>query len=150
MKSLYEPATVTEVKSRIAKLKPDSPRLWGKMSPAQAVAHCSASMQMANGELRPPRAFVGRLFGGLAKQQLIVKGRPMGRNAPTDPNLKVADDRDLSVETSRLGGLIDQFVAGGPAACTTHPHSFFGPLTPDEWARLMYVHLDHHLRQFQA
>ena len=44
--------------------------------------------------------------------------------------------------------LIDRFAAAGPKGCTTHPHSFFGPLTPDEWAILMYKHLDHHLRQF--
>jgi hypothetical protein len=41
-------------------------------------------------------------------------------------------------------------VAGGPAGCTTHPHLFMGRLTPVEWATLMYQHLDHHLRQFQA
>jgi hypothetical protein len=29
-------------------------------------------------------------------------------------------------------------------------HSFFGRLTPEEWATLMYKHLDHHLRQFGA
>jgi transposase InsO family protein len=44
--------------------------------------------------------------------------------------------------------VIDRFVAAGPKSCTTHPHSFFGPLTPEEWAILMYKHLDHHLRQF--
>lgn len=38
--------------------------------------------------------------------------------------------------------------AGGPRACTTHPHPFFGPLTPNEWAVQQYKHLDHHLRQF--
>jgi hypothetical protein len=47
-----------------------------------------------------------------------------------------------------LRGLIDRFVASGPAGCTNHPHSFFGRLTPEEWAILMYKHLDHHLRQF--
>jgi hypothetical protein len=31
-----------------------------------------------------------------------------------------------------------------------HPHFFFGPLTPVEWAVLMHQHLDHHLRQFGA
>jgi len=36
----------------------------------------------------------------------------------------------------------------GPAGCTKHPHSFFGKLTPEEWAILSYKHLDHHLRQF--
>jgi hypothetical protein len=47
-----------------------------------------------------------------------------------------------------LYGVIDRFVAAGPKGCTTHPHSFFGPLTPQEWAILMYKHVDHHLRQF--
>jgi Protein of unknown function (DUF1569) len=45
--------------------------------------------------------------------------------------------------------LIDR-LAAGPEACTKHPHSFFGPLTPVEWAALTYRHLDHHLRQFQV
>ena len=31
-----------------------------------------------------------------------------------------------------------------------NPHSFFGRLTPEEWAVLMYKHVDHHLRQFGA
>jgi LPS sulfotransferase NodH len=44
--------------------------------------------------------------------------------------------------------MIDRFVAAGPKGCTTHPHSFFGRLTAEEWAILMYKHLDHHLRQF--
>jgi hypothetical protein len=72
----------------------------------------------------------------------------MRRNSPTAKTLVVADKRDLAAEQKRLCGLIDQFCAAGPAGCTTHPHSFFGPLTPEEWAALMYKHLDHHLRQF--
>jgi LPS sulfotransferase NodH len=47
-----------------------------------------------------------------------------------------------------LGALIERFAAAGLAGCTMHPHSFFGRLTPQEWAVLMYKHLDHHLRQF--
>jgi hypothetical protein len=150
MKNLFEAATVTEVKDRIARLRPDSKPQWGKMTPAQAVAHCAAGMQMATGELRLPRLFIGRLLGGWVKKGMLVHGKPMGRNAPTDPSLVVADDRDLAVEAPRLGERIDRFAAAGPAGCTTHPHPFFGPLTPDEWAELMYVHLDHHLQQFQA
>jgi hypothetical protein len=67
----------------------------------------------------------------------------------TDKNLLVTDERDLEVERLRLRGLIDRFSTAGPAGCTTHPHALFGPLTPMEWAALMYQHLDHHLRQFQ-
>ena len=72
----------------------------------------------------------------------------MPRNAGTDKSLVVADERDLVAEKERLVGLIDRYTTGGPGVCTKHPHFFFGPLTPEEWAALMYQHLDHHLRQF--
>jgi hypothetical protein len=48
-KNLFEAAAVDEVKRRMAQLKPDSERLWGKMHAAQALAHCSVAMRMAVG-----------------------------------------------------------------------------------------------------
>jgi len=150
MKNLFEAATVEEVKERMGQLRPDSERLWGKMNPAQALAHCCAAMEMALGEKIPPRILIGRLLGRLAKKSMIVNEKPMPRNSGTDKSLVVSDERDLVVERQRLRGLIDRFAAGGPGVCTKHPHFFFGPLTPVEWAALMYQHLDHHLRQFQV
>ena len=66
------------------------------------------------------------------------------------PDLIVPDQRDLDAERQRLCALIDRFCAAGHPGCTTNPHSFFGRMTPGEWAILMYKHLDHHLRQFGA
>jgi hypothetical protein len=150
MESLFEATAVKEIKGRLARLRPDSERMWGKMNPAQALAHCSAGLQMANGELRPPRALIGRIIGPMIKVLALRDGEPMRRNSPTAKELVVLDERDLAVERERLCGLIDRFAAAGPQGCTTHPHSFFGRLTPQEWATLMHKHLDHHLRQFQA
>jgi hypothetical protein len=150
MKNLFEAATVEEVKERVARLRPDSDRLWGKMNPAQALAHCSAAMEMAVGEKLPRRILIGRLLGRLAKKSMIVKEKPMPRNARTDKSLVVSDERDFVTERQRLSEFIDRFAAGGPGVCTKHPHFFFGPLTPVEWAALMYQHLDHHLRQFRV
>ena len=150
MKTLFEAATVEEVKGRLAQLKPDCERVWGKMNPAQALAHCSAAMEMAMGAKKPPRIFIGRLLGRFAKKSMIAKEKPMPRNVGTDKSLVVSDERDFGVERQRLSEFIDRFAAGGPGACTRHPHFFFGPLTPVEWAALMYQHLDHHLRQFRA
>jgi hypothetical protein len=56
----------------------------------------------------------------------------------------------LNTERKHLNALIDRFAKGGPKGCTTHPHFFFGLMTPDAWTILMYKHLDHHLRQFGA
>lgn len=148
MTNLYDAAIAEEVKARIAKLKPDSPRQWGKMTPAQALAHCSASMEEAVGLRFPPRRFIGRILGPIVKKSIIYDEKPIHRNASTSKSLLVTDERDFELERKRLCELIDRFVTGGPDRCTRHPHSFLGPLTPVEWAAMMYHHLAHHLRQF--
>jgi len=79
---------------------------------------------------------------------VLGKDGPIAKNAPTADEFIVTDERDLEREREKLLGLIDRFAAGGPDACTTNPHAFFGPMTPQEWAILQYKHLDHHLRQF--
>jgi hypothetical protein len=148
MKSVHEARAVEEVKGRMARLRPDSERQWGKMNPAQMLAHCSLAMDMAMGKICPPRILLGRLLGPLAKKSVIAKGEPIRRNRMTYKGCLVTDERNFMVEKQRLLESIDRFVKGGPEACSKHPHFFFGPLTPNEWATLMYQHLDHHLRQF--
>lgn len=148
MKNIFEPASVNEITDRMERLRPDSERQWGKMNVAQMLAHCSAAIGMAEGKVTPRRILLGRLLGPLAKKSLILKGEPMRRNSMTEKSTLVTDERDFLVERLRLHESIDRFRSGGPGICTKHPHFFFGPLTPAEWAALMYQHLDHHLRQF--
>jgi len=93
---------------------------------------------------------IGRLIGGLALRKTTRNDDPMPRNSPTSPALRITDERDLAVEAPRLRRLLERFAAAGPEGCTTNPHSFFGRMTPEEWAVLMYKHVDHHLRQFGA
>lgn len=150
MKNLFDPAAAAEVKGRLMNLRPDSERQWGTMSAAQAVAHCSIAMEMAVGDVRQKRALSGWIFGGIVKRLVLRNDDPIRRNSPTIPEMVVSDARELDHERRRLSGLIDRFAAAGPAGCTTHPHAFFGRMTPQQWAVLMYKHLDHHLRQFGA
>ncbi|MFZ0336773.1 MAG: DUF1569 domain-containing protein [Terracidiphilus sp.] len=150
MESLFESGCVDEVQQRLSRLRPDQPRQWGKMSPAQMLAHCSLGLKMAAGEIRPPRALIGRILGSVIKPMALRDGEPMRRNSPTSKELIIKEVGDFETERKRLSALISRFAAAGPAGCTEHPHAFFGSLTPDEWAVLMYKHLDHHLRQFGA
>jgi hypothetical protein len=150
MRNLFESTAVAEVKTRLQQLRPDAARQWGRMNAAQAVAHCAMGLELALGERRPPRMLIGRILGPVVKPLALGDDAPMRRNSPTVPGFEVADERDFAAERARLAGLIDRFAAAGPAGCTTHPHSFFGRLTPEQWAVLMYKHLDHHLRQFGA
>ena len=109
----------------------------------------SAAMAMATGESKLPRLFIGRLIGPLAKP-VFINEKPFSKNNPTAKELVVSDPRDFSREQQQLRAKVQQFFDGGEAKCTRHPHPFFGPLTPQEWSRGMYKHLDHHLRQFGA
>jgi hypothetical protein len=148
MKNLFDPASVEQIKGRLENLRPESKRLWGKMSPAQAVAHCALSMEWAVGDSIPEGMPLMRVLGFLVKPLVLNDDKPMRRNSPTAKTLVIQDGRDLAVERVRLLGLIDRFATAGPAGCTKNAHSFFGKMTPEEWAILTYKHLDHHLRQF--
>lgn len=148
MKNLFDAARVVEVKDRMAQLRPESGRLWGTMNPAQALAHCVGSLEMALGDRNPPRVLVGRIFGRVVKKLALGNDEPMRRNTPTVKEIVISDERNLIAERERLMEMINRFSEAGPKGCTTNPHSFFGKLTPEEWGTLMYKHLDHHLRQF--
>jgi uncharacterized protein DUF1569 len=150
MKNLYDPARVTELQGRLTALRPDSVRAWGTMTPAQAMAHCATALESAVGDRDIKRVFIGRLLGPIVKPLALRDDKPMQRNSPTAPELIVVGERDLAVERARVSALVDRFAAAGPGGCTTVPHAFFGRMTSDEWAILMYKHLDHHLRQFGA
>jgi len=150
MKTMFNAACVGELKQRLDGLSPGSSRHWGKMDLDQMLAHCSKALEMAAGELRPRRVFVGRIIGRLIKRVIVSNDKPMHRDSPTAKELLVTEEHNFAAEKERLSMLIDRFVAAGPSGCTSHPHAFFGPLNPDEWGILMYKHLDHHLRQFGA
>jgi hypothetical protein len=149
VKNLFDAGLTQELKDRLERLTPDSPRLWGKMDAAQAMAHCAMALDIASGYQIPGRAGLGtRIVGRLIKPFVFKDDAPIRRNAPTNPELVVNDERELSQECGRVCVAIDRFIAAGPAGCTSHPHFFFGKLTPEQWSILMYKHLDHHLRQF--
>lgn len=149
MKNLYEPDTEKEVISRIDNLQPSSQRQWGKMDVAQMMAHCSAALDMAAGRINPPRMFLGRMIGPIFKP-IYTNEKPFSRNNPTDKQLVISDQRDFAREQDRLKQCVRQFHEAGEGGCTRHPHPFFGKLSQQDWARGMYKHLDHHLRQFGA
>ena len=148
MKNLFDSARVREVTARIAQLSPSAAPQWGSMKVSQMLAHCSIGMETAMGEQKPPRVFVGRILGPIIKPLVFRDDAPMKKNSPTAPVFIIEGEREFEVEQARLGELVERFGAAGPACCTNHPHFLFGRLKPDEWAILMYKHVDHHLRQF--
>jgi hypothetical protein len=90
------------------------------------------------------------VIGKLIKPLVLADNKPMRRNSPSSPELFLAEPApcDFERERGRLIAAVDSFASRGAAGCTENPHPFFGRLQPEQWAILMYKHLDHHLRQF--
>jgi hypothetical protein len=151
MKNLFDPVMVEETRRRIAGLGPASKRQWGTMTLAQALAHCTSGLGMAMGTVHTKRApFPATLLGLLIKPLVFRDDKPMRRNSPSASELFTTDPApdDLESEQARLLAAIDNFASNGAACCSTSLHPFFGKLTSEQWAILMYKHVDHHLRQF--
>lgn len=145
--SLFDPSGLAKMTARIRTLRADATRAWGKMDVAQMLAHCQQPLRVAIGELPLKRSLIGVLFGRIAKKKLLSPA-PWKPGMPTAPEFKITDSRDFAKEKEALLTLVQRFGKGGPAGLTKLPHPFFGPLTVDEWQRLQWMHLDHHLRQF--
>lgn len=153
MKNLFDSVLAEETKRRILSLRLESERQWGSMTVAQTLAHCTSGVEMAMGVLHAKRApFPANILGPLIKPLVLRDDAPMRRNSPSSPELFSADPTRCELETERfrLIAAIDSFASQGAAGCSSYPHPFFGSLSPQQWAILMYKHLDHHLRQFGA
>jgi hypothetical protein len=149
MKSLFDESAKAEILSRVDKLSQNAARQWGKMQVSQMVCHCAKGLEMAMGTINPKRVFIGRILGPIFKGKYSDESA-IGKNSPTSSDLIVDNNPNFELEKKRLKDLINQFSANGEAGATKHPHPFFGPLTPVEWGKGMYKHLDHHLKQFSA
>ena len=149
MKSLFESSDREALLARVASLKADSTRLWGKMSPAQALCHCAIALEAATGDRPTKQAFLGKILTPFIRSTVLGE-KPFGKNGPTDPSFVVKDERDFATERTRLVSDIDKFVQRGPSSAATATHAFFGRLNGQEWGELMYKHIDHHLQQFGA
>jgi len=147
MQNLFDPPGKSEILQRLSALSPGAPRQWGKMSAPQMLAHCSVALEAGTGDKPRPQKLIGKIFAPFARKGLLGD-KPFSKGSPTDPTFVIRDERDFAREKERLVALVERFCARGKDEACKQTHSFFGRMTGDEWGRLMYKHLDHHLKQF--
>jgi hypothetical protein len=141
--------STSELMQRFENLQADTSPLWGKMNPTQMLAHCTAALKMAFGEIpakvrfSPWKASVARL--------LFIEWFPFPKDSPTapemDPNKKLKptgsfleEKEVLMHHLSRMNNTKSDYVFG--------MHPLFRQMDREQWGKLVYKHLDHHLRQF--
>ena len=142
--SLFDPEAVRSIQERIEALRPGAEPLWGRMNPAQMMAHCAEVHEVWLGKKLEGTPLLMRLIGPLLKG-LLVSDKPYRRNSPTHAQYRVNDPRDFVTEKARLLASV-RALSESPREEYRHP--VFGRMTADEKGWATYRHLDHHLRQF--
>ncbi len=145
MKSLFDQETYIEILDRINNLKIDSKRQWGKMSLGQMAWHCQYPLIVAikNKESAKKANIFIRLF----VKKSMYNDKPWRKNLPTAPALKTKEEKDFKIEVEKLKNLVTEFHTLKTRK-KWHSHPVFGVLSHEEWGKMEYKHLDHHLKQF--
>jgi len=147
MKTISDKTTRNELIESIRRLNENATAQWGKMNVQQMVKHCSLSEEMMLGKTKYKRNLLGFLFGKIAMKGLLKDEKPMMRNSPTVPGLKVKETGHFEAEKARWISLIEEH---DPVSSPEILHPFFGQMTREQIGCLVYKHMDHHLRQFNS
>ena len=151
MSTLTYPGIKESLLRRLDRLRPDSPRQWGRMNAHQAVCHLNDSFKGIIG-LRPASPdetwFSRRVLRVIALHTPLPW--PKG-GVPTRPEVDQEKGGtrpgDFAADVAELHALIDRFGAS-QRDFEFQPHPAFGTLSESEWMRWAYRHVDHHLKQF--
>jgi len=150
--TLLAPTVYQALVARIGHLEAHSPRQWGRMSADQMLCHCADQVRLALAQ-KPATETASWFNRIIAIRVALALPRLPLRNLPTPRDMRQGDagrgtrpttfaqDKALLLQT-----LVD-FVTR-PAAAPPAPHPAYGPLDRAQWGRFIYLHLDHHLRQF--
>jgi DinB superfamily len=144
MAMLHDASFRAGIEHRLRALRADSPRRFGRMSPAQALWHCNEAMEIALGKKIVPKE-KAPLPGPIMK--FLVINLPWPKGAPTLPALVVKSEHDFEAERSRCLRLIEEFCAKDLGS-EWPVNPVFGSVCGRDVTRLHAKHLNHHLAQF--
>jgi Protein of unknown function (DUF1569) len=148
MKTLTNPAFQAEIRARIEALTPEATRQWGTMTAHGMVCHLIDAFQVALAEKAVRFRKTPFRLPPMRWLVLYVLPIPKGK-IETSSEFKETQPGEWQADRARLLALLDRFVAylASPES-KENLHPAFGQLKPKQWARLAYIHMDHHLRQF--
>ncbi|CAN1560210.1 Protein of unknown function DUF1569 [Flavobacteriaceae bacterium] len=145
MNSIFDKAENEAIIARINSLTPDSKALWGKMTVDQMCKHCTSAINVAFDKQDVKVNFLMRFLGKMLKNKVF--NSEFGKNSPTAKEFVFTNQYDLEIAKKEFVESFNQF-AKGQQTIKVMDHPFWGKMTYEDWDKLMWKHVDHHLKQF--
>ncbi len=148
MPTVHDSAARERLRRRVEAVSATAEAQWGQMNVAAMFEHLCRSLRMGLGEY-PVRPRNRRAFQRFPLKHLLLYVVPFPKNAPTAPELVVAEAGTVESERQSLVELLER-AGAAPAEGAGPVHPLFGQLSRREWGVLLHKHIDHHLSQFGA
>lgn len=154
MKTVLDESVYRSLVGRIGRVDERSPRRWGSMGPDEMLCHCADQLRLALGH-KPATETASWFNRTVAIRIALLLPRIPQRNLATPLDMRQGrggrgtKPTALAPDRQALLGVLAEFVAR-PAEAPLFPHPAYGRLSRAQWGRFVYLHLDHHLRQFGA
>lgn len=154
MKNILNSNDKAVLYQRLDKLIPAGERQWGKMSKEQTICHMADQLRLISGEI--VTAFEGNVFTKTLLKRMVLMGVPAPpEKISTFESLDFAKGggtppTNMEADIDTLKRLIEEFVSGDSRYEPPKSHSIFGPMTRSQWGRMVYIHMNHHLKQFNV
>lgn len=149
MKNLLNTPDIESLIARIAGLSPEQSRKWGTMTAGQVVPHMTDPLRVALGERQA--GAIPSIFSAPVFSDFVVWVMPWPKGAPTAPEFihgqKGTPPEGFERDKQALLLAIHRFREHAETT-TFAANPVFGKLSNRAWGRLMWRHIDHHLRQF--
>jgi len=129
---------------RLRCVSPQAKAAWGRLDAPRMLCHLNDSLRISLGELpcKPQHNLLTRTLGNALVVNTGLKA-PRGR-IDTAPEMMTTKPTTWDADLAACVQLVERVGAGQAAAV----HPAFGPLTPEEWGRMNWKHISHHLEQF--
>lgn len=145
MNSIFDKSGNAEIISRINKLTPQSKAFWGKMSVDQMLKHTNEAIIVSFGENQIKVSFLMKFLGKVMKNKIF--NSEFKKNSPTAKEFIFLEKYDFENSKNELIKNFSRFAEGEKSIILTI-HPFWGKLTSEDWNKLMWKHMNHHLEQF--
>jgi hypothetical protein len=151
VKTLMNASDRAAIEARLAALRPDSPKRWGRMSVGGMVCHLTDAFEICLGERpadRVPRLHERTLIRLVALHTPMPWPKGVKTVGACDQEVAGTPPGELERDKARLHAAMERFVGKVEPGKSVHP--IFGTMSAAEWGHWGWRHMDHHLRQFGA
>ena len=150
MKSLSDCKCCEDLIARVGRIRPDTPRQWGKMTAAQMVCHLNDAFLGVMGD-KAVEVQRGLSMWPVLKYVALYSPAKWPPGVPTRPEMDQlggggTPPADFDGDVRRLLESMQRFCRR-PRDFEFRPHPLFKVMSEAQWMRWGYLHVDHHLRQ---